>query len=271
MRGALAFVAVALALMYVPAPVQGADPVIAATWVRTDLAVDGSIVDWTRLERVGSGPTVAVANDATSIYLAVASADPMVRQQLATGLVVWLDSTAKRAQRFGVRLEGLVRRQLPGETADGSASGVLERTALRNSLDEFDLLGPAKNQRRLIERASTLGFALASGVDAGAMIYELKVPLAKTADAPHAVGAEPGSTIAIGLETPADPASSRRREGLENPTSTMPWVFNPYGGYFNPPPPPSGDRGQPKPVVIKPMKVVWTLVGLAVDKTAPSR
>ena len=44
-------------------------------------------------------------------------------------------------------------------------------------------------------------------------------------------------TIAIGLETPADPKLPKRRDRLDNPTSTNPWVNDPYGGYFNPPPP----------------------------------
>lgn len=45
--------------------------------------------------------------------------------------------------------------------------------------------------------------------------------------------------------------------------NTNPWVFNPYGGYFNPPPPPSGSRPPKEPEPLKPMKLFWVLVRLA--------
>src|SRR5687768_12660249 len=79
-----------------------ADPLVSATWRTGDIAVDGSAVEWTGLTRVGDGPLVAVQNDSHTLFLVVTSSDATVRRQLATGLVVWLDGSAKKAQTFGV-------------------------------------------------------------------------------------------------------------------------------------------------------------------------
>lgn len=246
---------------------RAADPVLTARWRDAAVMVDGSAEEWPGLERVGTGPVVGVQNDGTTLYLAVASNDETVRLQLATGLIVWLDNTAKKAQTFGVRVEGLTRRPLPGANPDPSAADVLNQDRALNRLDEFDLLGPARNQRRLIDEPAAVNVALASGVENGMIVYEIALPLEKTAATPHAVGAKPGATLSLGIETPTDPRGPRQRSRLDNPMSTYPRVNDPYGGYFNPPPPPGG--GGPRPpreVEIKPLKVIWTLVRLAAGR-----
>ena len=247
-----------------------ADTNIAAAWLEGDVAVDGSVADWSRLERIDDGPALAVRNDHTTLYLVVASSDVTVREQLARGLNVWLDAAGRHGETFGLRLEGLIRRSLPGETPNPGAGNPFGRTVDLNALEQFDLLGPAKLQRRLIDNPAEFGIAMAVGVEDGTIVYELKLPLRKTEGTPHAVGAEPGATLSIGLETPADPQLARSRNRLDDPMNTNPWITNPYGygRYFNPPPPPEpGASRQPKEVVIKPMKLKWAQVRLA---TAPT-
>jgi hypothetical protein len=240
---------------------RGADQALLATWRTASITIDGSLADWTQLTRVGQGPLVGAQNDDHSLYLAVASSDATVRPQLATGLVVWIDRAGGKAQTFGLRLEGLTRRALPGAAPDAASSGDLEPGS--QTLDDCDLLGPAKNQRRLIDRPADVGIALASGFENHLVIYELKLPLARTDATPYAVDAGSGTTIAIGLETPADPKLPKRRDRLDNPTSTNPWVNDPYGGYFNPPPPTNSGSQPPKEKRIKPMTLVWAAVRLA--------
>jgi hypothetical protein len=245
---------------------RAADPTLTAGWREAAVVVDGSAEEWPSLERVGTGPVVGAQNDGTTLYLAVASNDATVRLQLATGLIVWLDNTAKKAQTFGVRVEGLTRRPLAGANPDPNAADVLNRDRALNRLEAFDLLGPVRNQRRLIEDASAVNIALASGVEDGTIVYEIALPLEKTAATPHAVGAKPGTTLSLGIETPTDPRGPRQRSRLDNPMNTNPWVNDPYGGYFSPPPPPGGGAPRPpKEVEIKPLKVIWTLVRLAAD------
>ena len=248
-------------LVSAAATTRAADPALAAAWRDTAVDVDGSLAEWPHLERVGAGPLVGARNDGSALYLAVASNDVTVRQQIATGLIVWFDRTGGRAQTFGLWLEGVSPRPLAGATPDASSNGELDRIA-QNTLDRFDLLGPARNQRRLIDAPAAVGISLASGIEDRSVVYELKVPLEKTPATPHAVGAAPGASIGIGFETPADPKPPKQRDGLENPMSTNPWVLNPYGGYFSAPPP-TNSADREKPVVFKPMKLIWAVVKLA--------
>lgn len=252
--------------LLVPALVstRAADPVVPSGWLDTNVTVDGSIADWTRLARIGTGPAMAARNDDHALYLAIATDDVTVRTQLATGLIVWMDGTARKRQTFGLRLEGLAPRPIPGASAAGSSGELSD--GVRNTLRRFDLLGPARLQRRLIDDAADVGMALASGVEDDMMIYELKVPLQSTADTPHAIGVKPGDAIAIGIETPEPPRRPRERNRLANPMSTSPWVQDPwgYGGYFSqPPPPPGGWSKPPKDVELKPMDLLWATVQLA--------
>jgi hypothetical protein len=261
--------------LLLPAPVstRAADAVVSSAWLDGNSipAVDGSMADWVRLERVEDGPAVAARNDGRHLYLAVASNDDMVRRQLATGLVVWLDGTGRKAQTFGLRLEGLTRRPLPGAAPSTGSGNEMARDLTGNTLEEFDLLGPGRNQRRLVDRPADAGIALALGVEDGTIVYELAVPLASSTATPHAIAAAPGKTIALGLETPAEPRTPRRSDGLRNPMNTNPWVNDPYGGYFNPPPPTNSGSSRPaKAVEIKPMKVIWVQVELANPPAGPA-
>jgi hypothetical protein len=250
-----------LALAPTPVATRAADQTLLAAWRDADIAVDGSLADWTELSRVGQGPLVGARNDEHALYLVVASSDAIVRPQLATGLIVWIDRSGGKAQTFGLRLEGLTRRPLPGAAPDAASNGELEPGS--RALDDCDVLGPARNQRRLVDRPADVGLALASGFENRLVIYEMKLPLAKSDAAPYAVDAEPGATIAIGLETPIDPKLPKRREPLDNATTANPWINDPYGGYFNPPPPTNSGSRPPKEKKIKPMKLVWATVRLA--------
>jgi hypothetical protein len=242
------------------ATARAADPSLDATWRSASLTVDGSTADWPALQRVDNGPMVGVANDHDAVYLAVASNDPTIRQQLATGLVVWFDPSERQTQTFGVRLEGLTAEPLPGATPTAAVGDTLAAAPAPQALDSFDLLGPGKSQRRLIEQTDAIGINLASGMEDRSVVYELKLPLAKSDATPYAIDAKPGATVLLGLETPADP-KVRRHNGLDNPMSTDPYVIDPYGGYFGPMMPMRGPK--PKDDHVKPMKLVWVQVHLA--------
>lgn len=237
---------------------------IASVWRTADVTIDGSLADWPGLTRVGGGPAVAVQNDGTHVYLVVASNDPTVRVQLATGLIVWLDRTGRRQQTFGLRLEGLAPRPLEGTTPTATADRLPDRVL--TPLDQFDLLGPARLQRRLIDDAAVVGFALASGVENDTIVYEMKIPIARTDGTPHAVEIGGGAAMSLGIETPPDLPQSRARRRLDEPMTTRPWL-DPwgYGGYFTTPPPPPGGRPR-APEPLRPLRLSWTTVRLA---TAP--
>jgi hypothetical protein len=259
---ALGFVVACAVLSTTAIAMRTQETAVRAVWRDHDITIDGSMADWTSLTRVGSGPAVAAQNDGSALYLAIASNDPTVRVQLATGLIVWIDGRARRAQTFGLRLEGLAPRPLAGAAPTTSAGELSDRVL--TTLEEFDLLGPARLQRRLIDNPADVGIALASGVEDGTIVYELKVPLEKTDATPHAIGVKPGATLSLGLETPADPQRTRSSRRLDDPTNTNPWL-DPwgYGGYFSTPPPPPGGRPRARDDEFRPMRLLWATVRLA--------
>jgi hypothetical protein len=57
------------------------------------------------------------------------------------------------------------------------------------------------------------GIAVKTGNVEGYAVYELKVPLEKTADAPYAIEAKAGAVIGFGLESPKVEQPSREGRG----------------------------------------------------------
>jgi len=130
--------------------------------------------------------------------------------------------------------------------------------------DAFDLLGPARLQRRLIDDPAGVGMQLSTGVEHGMIVYEMRMPLNASETAPHAVGARPGARISLGLETP-EPPRVRTRRRLDDPMNSNPWIYDPwgYGNYFRPPPPPGGGDRAREPEPVEPMDLVWATIQLA--------
>ena len=105
-----------------------------------------------------------------------------------------------------------------------------------------------------------LGIELASGAGDSVVIYELKLPLKKTAARTYAVGAGPGSTIGLGIATPTSPRDLGKRPALVGSSGMI--GGNPYyggagGGGFAPYR--EDDRGT------KPLEI-WTTLKLAQAK-----
>jgi len=205
MRRAVVTGTVLMAGLAVPA----ADQRLSSRWQTLDIAVDGDPTDWPPLVALDEAPAVAATNDGEFFYLVVSSDDPAVVNLIATGLIVWIDPAGKKAQTFGVWVPGVIDRPLPGATPDVEPDAAL-RGVSTEVLDRFDLLGPGKNQRRLVDVTPDLAIELASGVREGQVIYELKLPLERTDARPYAVGAPAGKTIGLGLATPEAPQGSRR-------------------------------------------------------------
>jgi hypothetical protein len=197
----LVLVAAAAALTAAP------DPLVASEWKTRDVQVDGRIEDWPRLTTIDNGPAVAAANDGEFLYLAVSATDPAMRRTLARGLVVWFDPANAKKMDFGVQLLG-VREREDGERA----ATPIEDAPPASPVDALDMLGPGK-ARHLVPLQPALGVAAASAMDQGAIVFELKLPLASSPERAYAVGGEPGRTIALGLFTPEMPKESDGRRG----------------------------------------------------------
>jgi hypothetical protein len=177
---------------------------------------------------------------------------------LSTGLIVWLDPSGGKGQTFGIWMGGIEPPLLPGMTPDAPRSAPTGRSGRK--LAEFDLLGPNKNQRRLIDNEAPLGIDLATGTDGPAIAYELKVPLVSTAERKYAVNAKSGATIGLGLATPQSPRDRGRRGPLVGSGGMV--GGNPYYGGANG----GGFANFPEPDErMKPLQI-WTTIKLAAGR-----
>ena len=198
-------------------------------WRTDTVNVDGLSGEWSTLGPIERGLSVGAVNDGEYLYLVVSAKEPEAIAYLSTGLIVWLDPAGRRAETFGLRLEGVEQPPLPGMTPTAPAASSTSITT--TVLDRFDLLGPGKNQRRLVDITPDLGIQLASSRAEGEVAYELRIPLQKTAARIYAVGAAPGRRIGLGIGTPAAPVSNAERPRLVGDSGFIggdPW----YGGGF---------------------------------------
>jgi hypothetical protein len=245
-----------LTTVLLSAAVLAAPAGLTSGWRTEAVAVDGLLAEWGQLAPLERGALVGAVNDAEFLYLAVAARDPDSIAYLAAGLIVWLDPGGRRAETFGVRLQGVEQPPLPGMTPNAAATAASGRIST-TVLDRFDVLGPGKNQRRLVDLSPELGIEMASSHSENEVAYELKIPLQKTSAHPYAVGASSGRTIGLGIATPDSPANRSGQPRLVGDSGMIggdPW----YGGrgfakYRE-------DDGRRKPLEI------WTTLALAASK-----
>ena len=244
-----------LSILLLSAVVAAAPAGFTGGWRTEAVAVDGLSVEWPKLDPLERGPLVGAVNDADSLYLVIAARDPDSIAYLSAGLIVWLDPAGRRAETFGVRLQGVEQPPLPGMTPNASPTAA--PTSISTTvLDRFDLLGPGKNQRRLVDLSPDLGIEMASSRSENEVAYELKIPLQKTSSHPYAVGAAAGRTIGLGIATPESPAGRAQRPRLVGDSGMIggdPWYGGGFAKYRE-------DDGRRKPLEI------WTTLTLAVSK-----
>jgi hypothetical protein len=153
------------------------------------ITVDGRYDDWYgHLDPFESAPVaVQFLNDGEYLYMRMtASSTPDRMQIVRRGFVVWFDPAGGTKKHFGVRYPVVEHGNGPAEPSPG---------------DRIDVLGPGKDDARMLTRDHAQGIDAAIRVEEGTLQYELKVPLAKSADHPYAIDAVAGKPIGFGLET----------------------------------------------------------------------
>ena len=205
--------------------------VIDSHWRDRDVVIDGDNGEW-------PGPLVpveenhplltAAINDGQYLYLVLSTNDAAVRRQIfRQGLIVWFDPSGGDRKHFGlkypvgVQLEqtagrGGARRPYGGGRApsdSGSGAPIPSPPGDPEPIDRLEVYGPQKDDAHNFVTTMAPGIAVKTGNVEGYAVYELKVPLEKTADAPYAIEAKPGTLIGFGLETPKMEQPSREGGG----------------------------------------------------------
>ena len=206
----------AAAAAILPIVLLAADrPHLTSSTPTAPITVDGRLDDWTGdLSPMGADPfSVQVANDQSYLYLRLTASDPTVRNEIVRrGLIVWFDESGGTKKHFGIHYpvvesQGTAadssgsqgRSGYGGHHGGGSASAPSDDYEPANRID---VLGPGKNDARSLTSDHGSGVEAAVRVSEGQVLYELKIPLAKSADHPYALDTAVGKTIGIGFETP---------------------------------------------------------------------
>jgi hypothetical protein len=181
------------------------------------IAIDAKFDDWYgNLQAFGDQPvSIQALNDGEFLYIRLTSSDRAARAQIMRqGLTLWFDPDGGTKKKLGIKYP-VVERGAPDEGpggfggmggGGGRARGGRDRPDAGDEgstapLDRVDILGPGKNDARSLTRDHLPGVDVAIRSEQGTLGYELKIPLARTADRPYALDTQPGKTIGIGIET----------------------------------------------------------------------
>jgi len=227
-RGVLCAVGIVL-LTSVVGVFAAKKPSITSQWRDRELAIDGDSGDWPgplRPIEENRPLMVAAMNDGQNLYLVLSTSDSAERRQiLRQGLIVWFDPSGGEKKHFGLKYPvgvppeerstrgggggGGGYRRGPGGggghppsdpgSRDPSGSSSPDQVEPTNRLEVY---GPQKDDAHSFVTEMAPGITVKTGQADGYLVYELKVPLAKTADSPYAIETKPGAQIGFGIETP---------------------------------------------------------------------
>jgi hypothetical protein len=177
------------------------------------ITVDGKFDDWYgHLQPFGADPVaVQFLNDGEFLYIRMTASDAATRMQIRRlGMTVWFDPSGGTKKKLGIKYPVVERGAGNGEGHGGRGRGFGGGSAkggdgtpdeAAEAGDRVDIIGPGKDDARSLTRDHLPGVGVAIRVEEGTLHYELKVPLARTADHPYAIDTAPGRTIGVGLET----------------------------------------------------------------------
>ena len=179
------------------------------------ITVDGRFDDWYgHLDPFGKEPiAIQFLNDGQNLYVRLTASEPAVRMQIMRqGMTIWFDPAGGTKKELGIRYPVVERggSDAEGRGGRGGRGGFGGDRPRRgeggpddsgNPRDRVDILGPGKDDARSLTRDHLSGIEVTVKAEQGELQYELKVPLARSADHPYAIEAAPGKTIGVGLET----------------------------------------------------------------------
>jgi hypothetical protein len=187
------------------------------------ITVDGRYDDWYgNLQPFEAAPVaVQFLNDHDFLYMRLtASASAERREILRQGFTVWFDPAGGTKKHFGIRYPVVERGTGGDEGGHGyggyggrrgggdDRGGEAEASHETSPGDRLDVLGPGKDDARMLTRDHAPGIDVAVRSEEGMLQYELKVPLVRTADHPYAIEAVAGKAVGVGLEAGQPPHSS---------------------------------------------------------------
>ena len=158
--------------------------------------------------------TIGVFNDDRYLYVRLSSRNSMTqRMMLAGGMTIWFDPTGKKGKSYGIHCP--LGDTNKSDTTNGKAPDRTmnpgERRENLNRLEKMveqaqkrvELIGPEEGVKNtmILAEVYELGIEVRLDVDKGNLVYELKVPLARSSNSPYGIGVEESGIISFGIES----------------------------------------------------------------------
>lgn len=177
-----------------------------SVWKQAEITVDGKDSEWSGLLYYLEEEKLAIGmqNDSISLYVVLKATDKNVQVQIMrTGLTIWLDAKGKKNKNLGIHYPiGIRGYGIPEVTArPNSEFSKEQQNKFMEMLDEIEIYGPEKEVQNRIYKKNSFGIEVSINDTLGMMIYELKIPLKPKEEFPHAIAANTGDIISLGLET----------------------------------------------------------------------
>jgi len=177
-----------------------------SAWRDREITVDGEAGDWQKITRYVEKTNVAIGllNDEHTLYVCLTTMDRITATQIArSGFTVWLDPKGGKKKTFGIRFPlGMQASGNPTKLRESMRDPKKFRELFENLGSEMEILGPGEDQRVRTLLSAIEGIEVSTGYSDGKLVYELKVPLARSAEQCYGIGTDPGKQIGLGFETP---------------------------------------------------------------------
>jgi hypothetical protein len=207
-------------------------PDMMSRWRTIEMTVDGQSDEWKELNRVPKANlSAAFVNDGEALYICLTTSDENARRQiLREGLQLWLDVQGGQKKRIGIRFPAMSRAAGPGgpdgsgrggpppgdwggsETSSDRSGGGRRQPPPGDPTESrippemqrrVEILGQRDSDRRVVLLEETPGLEAHVGVEEGVLVWEARLPIAKTRSDLWAFVAAPGTVIGVGFETSA--------------------------------------------------------------------
>ncbi|MCX6145059.1 MAG: hypothetical protein NTZ35_17800 [Ignavibacteriales bacterium] len=213
--------------------IDGCSPMqqLASKWSENPVRMDGSLADWADstvfVEK--DGIRYGVANDGEFLYLCLISSKANLgRQIMFRGMTIWFDPNGGDKKTIGIRFPiggtGMGRPEMGQQQPDQDPEQRGDRLEEmeRQSLNEFEYLGPGENDRIRVSRLQGQGLEMHMTATPERFLYKLKIPLQYSSQHPYAVETHSGAKIGLGIESntaarmaQGGPGGEGRGEGTE--------------------------------------------------------
>lgn len=194
-------------------------------WPGQEVAIDGSQDEWDGdLSYVEKNDlNLGFKNDDDFLYLTLATSDMQLQRQMkGLGFIVWFDPKGGEEKHFGIRFPvGMMG--MGGGGFGGPGAGMpreepdpeVLKERFESSLADIEILMSDKEQKVRMPVGKATGISVKISDGDGPLVYELKVPLQRTAEFPYAVQAQAGKAVGIGFQT-AEIDREMLRERMRN-------------------------------------------------------